>query len=323
MGIFSSIGGLLDDKPSKQFKKARTDTANILFGEGGVPTGPLNLTAGTATNPFGTATYGPGGAVTTLSPQFQNLFNRGLGQANRFQDIFDVQVPNANFFESSPFMTNVLRGVEGDVRDINRAAENALSAQFNTGGIGTASLNQQADIINQLRDAEFTRRAQAQRQGQDFLAGLQGLRGRDLDYLGTLGGLANTNLQTARALSGDLTNLELAKINRYLDANNAFRAAKAQDPGLGAQIGGILDAGASFAAGGFGGTGGGFDLSRAFQSAFNPGFETQQFFNSFLGGGNTGTGNFNIQPFNINSNPFGNIDASQFIRPEFEAVFTN
>ena len=292
MGIFSSIGGMFDDKPSKQAKKALRETSRVLFGEGGVPTGPFNLIEGTATNPFGSATYGPGGAVTTLSPEFQNLFDRGLGQANRFQDIFDVQVPNANFFESSPFMTNVLRGVEGDVRNINRAAENALSAQFNRGGIGSASLNEQARILNELRDAEFGRRAQAQRAGQDFLAGLQGLRGRDLDYLGTLGGLANTNLQTARALSGDLTNLELAKLNRYLDANDAFRAAKMQDPGLGAQIGGILDAGASFAAGGFGGTGGGFDLSRAFQSAFNPGFETQQFFENFGGGGS----NFNSAP---------------------------
>ena len=278
MGLFSSIGGMFDDKPSKQLKKARRETERVLFGAGGVPTGPFNLIGGTATNPFGTATYGPEGAVTTLSPEFQNLFDRGLGQANRFQDIFDVQVPDANFFESSPFMTNVLRGVEGDVRNINRAAENALSAQFNRGGIGTASLNQQADIINQLRDAEFTRRAQAQRAGQDFLANLQGIRRNDLNYLGTIGALADTNLQTARGLSSDLTNLELAKLNRYLDANDAFRALKAQEPGLGQQLGGIADILAGGVQAGFsggagttaGGSGGGFSPGAFFEGIFDP-----------------------------------------------------
>ena len=50
MGLFSSIGGMFDDKPSKQLKKARRETERVLFGAGGVPTGPFNLITGTATN---------------------------------------------------------------------------------------------------------------------------------------------------------------------------------------------------------------------------------------------------------------------------------
>jgi hypothetical protein len=82
-------------------------------------------------------------------------------------------------------------------------------------------------------------------------------------------------------------------LSKYLDANNAFRAAKAQEPGLGATIGGIADAGLQFytgGGGGFGAEGSDFTFNKALQSQFNPNYSMDQFF-SRLGNTTAGTQN--------------------------------
>ena len=74
MGIGASVGGLFDDKGSKQLKKAKAETERVLYGTfgAGPPDGPFEMSEGSYSSPFAEGFYGPGGSgfVYTTNTKF-------------------------------------------------------------------------------------------------------------------------------------------------------------------------------------------------------------------------------------------------------------
>ena len=297
MGLFSSIGGLFDSKPSKQFRKAKAETERALYGTfgEGPPDGPFTMSAGSYSSPFAEGFYGPGGSGYSLTQPIQNLFDQGLAQAGTTNQLYNQYI-TPDFFTSGPLFDMLNESRIGRVQRGEDAAANALSQLFNTSGMNTASMMDMSKVNADLAAAKAQEDANVLFNLQRFQQGLQGARGRDMNYLAGFDAFGNQAVSNARALSGDLTNLELAKLSKYLDANNAFRAAKAQEPGLGATLGGLADAAVGFYAGGMGGGAGGtgFGFGQALQSQFNPNFAMEQFFDRLTSTtgttGNTGIG---------------------------------
>ena len=283
MGLFSSIGGLFDDKGSKQFKKAKAETERVLYGTfgEGPPDGPFTMSTGTFSSPFVEATFGPAGAGYSFTQPIQGLFDAGVGQAQTLNQLYNQYI-TPDFFTSGPLFDMLNESRIGRVQRGEDAAANALSQLFNTGGINTASMMDMSKVNADLAAAKAAEDANVLFNLQNFLQGMQGARGRDMNYLAGFDAFGNQAVGTARGLAGDLTNLELAMLSRYLDANNAWRGAKATEPGLGATLGGLADAAMGFyvgGGGGFGAEGSDFTFNKALQSQFNPNYDMQQFFN--------------------------------------------
>ena len=295
MGLGEKIGGLIDSKPSKQYKKAKAETERTVFGTfgAGPPDGPFEMSEGLYKGPFVDAFYGPGGSGYSFTQPIQGLFDQGLAQAGTTNQLYNQYI-TPDFFTSGPLFDMLNESRIGRVQRGEDAAANALSQLFNTGGMHTASMMDMSKVNADLAAAKAQEDANVLFNLQRFQQGLQGARGRDMNYLAGFDKLGNQAVSTARALSGDLTNLELAKLSKYLDANNAWRAAKAGEPGLGATLGGIADAAMGFYAGGGGGFGAGgsnFNFNQALQSQFNPNYGMDQFFNRLSNTtGNTGIG---------------------------------
>tara|TARA_Y100001963_G_scaffold51129_1_gene71516 strand:- start:329 stop:1420 length:1092 start_codon:yes stop_codon:yes gene_type:complete len=241
-GPFSSIGSLFDSSPSKQFKKGRRDTLAALYGPGATmaDVGPARLWEGSASSPFATGTFGPSGASYQFTPQIQNLFDRGITQAGVGQDIL-ANYFGPNFLSEGTLFDQLNQSRLGRVEAGERAAANALGKIWNTGGVSTGTGFDATNLINQLNAAKA-------QEDYNVVANLLGLRkdalgqfGTSMDHLAGFDVLGRSTLQDARGLSSDLTNLDLQKINMAIAANNAYRQAKANEPGLGATLGGIAD----------------------------------------------------------------------------------
>jgi hypothetical protein len=102
--------------------------------------------------------------------------------------------------------------------------------------------------------------------------------GTSLDQVGAFRQFLAGPEAAALGLSGDLTNIDLQKVNRALGANEAYRMQKAGEPGLGATLGGIADAGLS-AYGAGGGSFSGLGSLAPYAQAFYP---QQRTFEDFL-----------------------------------------
>ncbi len=139
MGLFSSIGGLFDSKPSKQFKKSKKETERTLYGGGGVPEGPFEMATGSYSSPFTEGFFGPGGSGYSFTQPIQDLFDQGLTQAGVTNQLYNQYI-TPDFFTSGPLFDMLNESRIGRVQRGEDLATNALSQLFNTGGMHTASM---------------------------------------------------------------------------------------------------------------------------------------------------------------------------------------
>ena len=266
--LFKSAGDLLgiDTPAEKHAKRGKRETLAALYGPGGVPEGPFEMSMGSYADPFVNAFYGPGGAGYSFTQPIQNMFDAGLGQAQTVSDLFSQQI-TPDFFTTGPFMTALMGGVDADIRTASDSAANTFSQLFNTGGMSSATANQMARVGRDLDDFKLARKSKAQQDALAFLAGLQGARGADMSYLGGFGNFGTQGVGTARGLSGDLTNIELQKLASALGAMANYRNVKGSQPGFMQSLGDFADAGFSAYSAGTSPTGGfGFSPSTFFEN---------------------------------------------------------
>ena len=310
MGIFSSIGGLFDKPGSRQLKKHVKEVGRTLYGSKDAPQGPFEMSTGTFSSPFATATYGPtggggsgyaktGGAQWGLTEPFQNLLDRGIGQAGVTSGYLDKFI-TPDYFTGGPIFDLLNESRVGRVQRAEDAAANAMSNIFNLQGVNTASGMDMSKIINDLNAAKSQEDFNVLANQANFMGALQQARGTDFGYLQGFQDLGSDAMNRAAGLSGDLTNLELAKLSRFLDAEQNYSTMKAGEPGWGARIGGALDAGATIAAAG---------MTGAFQSVYDPNYAMNQFFEKYqMGRGGGGPDIASI--LGLGGNRFGAPDPS-------------
>ena len=317
MGLFSSIGGLFDKKPSKRLKKHRNLIGQAFFEGGEPPEGQFQFMPGVFSTPFGTGSFGPQGAYTpigsasaagkspgdlarmrgrigggyTFSPEMQKLYESGLDRANIVGGLFDQYV-GPDFYTKGPLFDMLNESRIGRVQRGEDAAANALSQLFNTGGMHTASMMDMSKINTDLAAAKAAEDAKVLSNLQGFLGTGLGQSQEALDYLDSMNVMGLDLATRARDASVLGTNLEMDKYRQYFDADQMYRQQKAAEPGLGATLGNIADEGLKMYAGGGGFGGGGFDFGQALQSQFNPNYQMDRFMDRYGGGfGGFGSGN--------------------------------
>ena len=184
MGLGEKIGGLIDSKPSKQYKKAKAETERTLFGTfgAGPPDGPFEMSEGLYKGPFVDAFYGPGGSGYSFTQPIQGLFDQGLAQAGTTNQLYNQYI-TPDFFTSGPLFDMLNESRIGRVQRGEDAAANALSQLFNTGGMHTASMMDMSKVNADLAAAKAQEDANVLFNLQRFQQGLQGARGRDMNYL--------------------------------------------------------------------------------------------------------------------------------------------
>lgn len=285
MGLFSGIGSLFDSSPSKQYKKSRNETLAALYGPGttmdDIPVPGLRFAS--ASNPFASATYGPQGATSRFSPAIQSLFGQATARASDMNRTLGSYF-GENFLTEGPLFDALNQSRLGRIQAGENAAANALGKLWNLGGASTGTGFDAAQIQNQLAAASA-------QEDYNVISRLLGLRGDALDQVGTSLDQVGAFRQflagpeaAALGLSGDLTNIDLQKVNRALGANEAYRMQKAGEPGLGATLGGIADTGLSAYAAGGGSFSGLGSLAPYVQSMYQPRSNTLEDFMTILRG---------------------------------------
>jgi len=257
MGLFSSVAGLFQGKESKPYKDNRGDMFAALYGPGtrmsDIPQPKFHT--GTASNPFGTSSYGPSGASFTLSNPMQNLFNQGIQNQGVTNDLLADYAGSSNFLSQGPLFDMLNQSRLGANQSADRATSNAIGKAWNVGGSSTGSGQMVAGLQNELD------RYKAQ-QDFDVVSNLLGVR-KDLlgqrdtgqNYLGNFG--AYSNIGDAQNVSADITNLELAKFTQAMNANSAYNMARTGDTNFGQRLGGLADQGLEAYMSGGGDFGGG------------------------------------------------------------------
>ena len=152
MGLFSSVAGLFQGKESKPFKDNRGDMFAALYGPGtrmsDIP--QPKFYTGTATNPFGTSSYGPGGATFTLSNPMQNLFNQGIQNQGVTNDLLADYAGSSNFLSEGPLFDMLNQSRLGANQSADRSTASAVARGWNLGGSSTGSGQKVAGLQDAL-----------------------------------------------------------------------------------------------------------------------------------------------------------------------------
>ncbi len=306
MGLFSSVAGLFGGNESKPFKDNRGDMFAALYGPGtrmsDIP--QPKFYTGTATNPFGTSSYGPGGATFTLSNPMQNLFNQGIQNQGVTNDLLADYAGSSNFLSEGPLFDMLNQSRLGANKNADRAAANAIGNLWNARGSGSdsgylaAGLQDELDRFKALQDFNVVSNLLGLR--KDIL----GQRDTGQNYLGNFG--AYSNLADAQNVSSDITNLELQKFAQAMNANTAYNQARVNDTNLLQRFGNLADEGMRAYMSGGGDFGGGA-FGNIMKGAYGQSDPLADAIAQFMGGGNT----FNT-PYSVpSSSPsFGNFGSN-------------
>lgn len=253
--VVNLFGGSQEEKAAKQQKKfLNKSLVPALFGSAGVPTDGLFLSTSTASDPFGTGTYGPEGSFATLSPEMQDLFGQAYGQFDRSGEMLDMYTQGNLFSDQNPLYSALSNAANLQIQDELQDLRNLISSGWNRSGSNTGFTDRAADAVGLFDLSASQKHADVIRNTLAGAQSLQNIRANDLNNLINIGRLASPLTDQARNLASQLYGIEANKLGQYLGAQQDYRTLRGQVPTMASSLANIADQGLQFYA-----AGGGFD----------------------------------------------------------------